>query len=490
MGLAVTEAAPSSGPKRWWLRRGLRTRLAAAGGLAVLIVGSVSIAATTWIQARDMQTTATRRAAALLDTLAVPCAQAISLWEIEQLDGFLSELTHKTTHELGLLWIVMTDNRGRAVVSSDVWESGRLTRADASHTAAPQAATRQSLLVAAATADHASWWRIRDARGHPQLVVSMPAVAGLRWGTLVAGFDERPVERAITSQSATAVLVGVLLMLGLMAALYTGIARFVLRPIDVLDRAARAIAGGDLGVRVDVQTHDELGHLARTFNGMTEELEANRADLEAKVATRTLEVEEKNRQLSDVNERLEEAVAGLARLARTDEATGLLNRRAFREQLDAEMRRSERSRAPLAIALIDLDHFKSINDRFGHPAGDRVLADVGRLITDGLRASDHKARIGGDEFAVLLVDTTTPQALAAIGKLVDRVRTHRFRDDQDRDLPQLTFSVGLAARQDDLSSPDTLVLRADRALYEAKGTGRARVVLWRPELGVDGVREG
>ena len=161
--------------------------------------------------------------------------------------------------------------------------------------------------------------------------------------------------------------------------------------------------------------------------------------------------------------------AQLAREASSDALTGLANRRGFDAYWQREVSRAQRYKVPIALALLDLDHFKQINDRYGHAVGDAVLARVAALLTANLRDSDLLARVGGEEFALALPLADEPAAVAAAEKLCGLVaRTV---------VPPLTepctLSIGVASSAD--LPPADLALAADRALYHAKNSGRNRV---------------
>lgn len=160
-------------------------------------------------------------------------------------------------------------------------------------------------------------------------------------------------------------------------------------------------------------------------------------------------------------------------LARTDPLTGLLNRRAFLERCEQEQLRLARHPGPLSLALLDLDHFKRINDRSGHQAGDQALREFAAGLGRTLRASDVVARIGGEEFAVLMPESDQAVAVA-IGE--------RIRAEAAVELPngKLTTSVGVA-EWDGRESFESWFARADRALYRAKAAGRNRVEAAEPQ---------
>ena len=163
----------------------------------------------------------------------------------------------------------------------------------------------------------------------------------------------------------------------------------------------------------------------------------------------------------------------LQRRLSVDALTGLLDRRAFLAELDRENARSCRYAQPLAVALLDVDGLKAINDRGGHSAGDAALRAIGDAIREGLRASDVGGRFGGDEFAVLAPESDERAAAA----LAERIRARAESARLPGALP-LTVSIGLACVAPGRPwTGDGILERADRALYEAKRSGRNRVVL-------------
>ena len=161
----------------------------------------------------------------------------------------------------------------------------------------------------------------------------------------------------------------------------------------------------------------------------------------------------------------------LAEEARTDPLTGLLNRRGFDEHAARELVRIRRDRTPIALAAIDIDYFKQINDEWGHLVGDRVLAHLADLLTNQARGIDVAARLGGEEFAVLMPGSDETGAEA----FIERVRAALARPRPDR-LPEVRISAGIVAT---FEPPDlaTMLEGADRALYAAKRGGRDRTVV-------------
>lgn len=163
----------------------------------------------------------------------------------------------------------------------------------------------------------------------------------------------------------------------------------------------------------------------------------------------------------------------LEELSRTDGLTLLANRRHFMERLEIEIARARRYQHPLCVVLADADHFKNVNDSYGHHAGDVVLREIGRLLGAGVRIpNDVAARLGGEEFALLLPETTAEQARGVCERIALRLREHAF--DSDGQPFRVTISMGLVEAKE--ATAETLLRNADRNLYAAKAGGRDRVV--------------
>jgi diguanylate cyclase (GGDEF)-like protein/PAS domain S-box-containing protein len=178
--------------------------------------------------------------------------------------------------------------------------------------------------------------------------------------------------------------------------------------------------------------------------------------------------------LNDVSQR-KEMEAELFRQASTDSLTGISNRRYFLNLAEQEMRRARRFARDMTVMMIDIDHFKNTNDTYGHATGDAVLQGVVKRAIESLRQSDSIGRVGGEEFAVLLPET----GLAAAYDVADRLRQHMGERPiiADKIAINSTVSIGVAQLGAQDSNMDDLLHRADMALYEAKNTGRNKVVI-------------
>ncbi len=204
-------------------------------------------------------------------------------------------------------------------------------------------------------------------------------------------------------------------------------------------------------------------YLPKPYN----EIELN-ARIYACLRTKALqdELREKNRQLQEMLTKVET-------LAITDSLTGLFNRRHCENVLENEFNRSVRYSTPLSCLMIDIDHFKKINDTFGHRTGDTVLREVARLIKDTAREIDTVSRWGGEEFVVLQPQTTKENGLRFASRMLEAIAHHTFSDISDK---QITVSIGLAGVPDpSIESGEKLINASDLALYEAKRKGRNRI---------------
>lgn len=181
------------------------------------------------------------------------------------------------------------------------------------------------------------------------------------------------------------------------------------------------------------------------------------------------------KRLRSNNEAVQENIAlrrQFEQAALSDPLTGFRNRRWLDQTLPRIVQRHLHAAEPLCIAMMDIDHFKRVNDNFGHAAGDEVLLQVGRLVRGNLRPTDFAARVGGEEFALILPHALLPGAISAVERLRKQIAGTAFDHDGCR-LPQVTVSLGLVALEPGVD-PEQLLARADVALYAAKQSGRNR----------------
>jgi len=171
---------------------------------------------------------------------------------------------------------------------------------------------------------------------------------------------------------------------------------------------------------------------------------------------------------------LEAKLQHLSELVREDQLTGSLNRRGLDDVFERETARADRRGTPLCIAILDLDDFKKLNDTYGHIAGDAALKHLVKIVKDTLRSMDVIARFGGEEFLILMPETTVEAAASTMTRLQRELTKHFFLHDNEKVL--ITFSAGVALRRANEEQTE-LVKRADKAMYTAKQTGKNRVVI-------------
>jgi diguanylate cyclase (GGDEF)-like protein len=202
-----------------------------------------------------------------------------------------------------------------------------------------------------------------------------------------------------------------------------------------------------------------------------EKLMLSNTQIISKMSVLNNELAELTRQLNKKNQELERANQVITRLMHTDPLTGLANRRYFQEMLSKSLSFAVRQNSPLSLVMADLDHFKAVNDRYGHDRGDQVLVAFSQLLKDHSRAEDLPSRFGGEEFVILLPATD----LAAAAAFAERIRAATEGLAFTPGPFRITASFGLT-RLLSQDTPDTLIKRVDTALYRAKESGRNRVI--------------
>ncbi len=157
-----------------------------------------------------------------------------------------------------------------------------------------------------------------------------------------------------------------------------------------------------------------------------------------------------------------------------DGLTGLYNRHQFDINLNQEFNRSQRYKTPFTVAMIDIDHFKNINDTYGHQFGDFVLKEISQIIQNTFRKTDIVFRYGGEEIAIIMPETTSKKALLPLEKLRDKISKHNFNS------KNVTISIGVADFNNDIKSSTEILKKADKMLYSAKENGRNQIKVFLP----------
>jgi diguanylate cyclase (GGDEF)-like protein len=285
-------------------------------------------------------------------------------------------------------------------------------------------------------------------------VGTLKKVPELNWGVVAEKNREKAYAQIVRLRNLTLLLVAAVLIVIGLCAYFLGVA--MVRPLGLLSKGAARVSAGDLDVEVPVRTRTEIGYLTEVFNRMVAKLRQGRQEL----ATANEALREKNKQLEE--------------LSITDSLTGLYNRHHLIETLAGEVARSRRHNRAFTLLIMDIDHFKSYNDTYGHLAGDEALRRTGVLLKESIRSCDYAARYGGEEFILILPETEAEDGV----ETAERIRNLIAEKDMGsgENPLKVTISAGVASFPRDGDDPHSLMKRADMALYEAKRRGRNRVI--------------
>ncbi|GAB3192709.1 GGDEF domain-containing protein [Hydrogenophaga aquatica] len=291
------------------------------------------------------------------------------------------------------------------------------------------------------------------------------APRGMRQGSRVVGHVVVELTMGVLEKQKSDLLLWAVAItgLGLLLAgvLSTLIASSVTGPIANISHVVARIGEGELGARADVQRSGALATLASGINAMAAQVAMTQEHLRQQVNLATDEL------------RKQKEAAELA--ARIDPLTGVASRRAFTEIAETEIQRALRYRLPLAMVMVDIDHFKTVNDTYGHMTGDAVLAAFARAISQEVREVDVVGRLGGEEFVVLLPNISGLEAVQVAERMRLSVATSEMLVNGEQ--LRYTASFGVAEFDPKELSLSSFLSRADDALYRAKRNGRNRVEL-------------
>ena len=283
--------------------------------------------------------------------------------------------------------------------------------------------------------------------------VNVPAMVnkGQR-GTITVAFGSRSLAAATEAMQTKLLCTFALAFLaGLFGAIL--LAKAITCPLKRLITAARAVEAGDLGVSVPVSSHDEIGQLADSFNRMVFALK--------------------------------QSTEKLIERANSDSLTGLYNHRYYQERVRSEIKRAERYDRPMSVIMLDIDHFKSLNDTHGHPVGDTVLQEMAKVLyTEARGEIDIITRYGGEEFALILPETELEGARAVAERIRLGVQRHVFEGKDGETMP-VTISLGVAQFPIHSAEPEGLIMAADLAMYQSKSMGRNMVTAFSRDIQSD-----
>jgi diguanylate cyclase (GGDEF)-like protein len=262
----------------------------------------------------------------------------------------------------------------------------------------------------------------------------------LEWGLFIVENYEKAFSGLIHARHRNIIIICCFsVFMAIVAYLLT---RQIMVPLSALTRGAEKVAEGDLDVRLTVRRNDEIGFATMVFNEMVAKLKLSQTKLE--------------------------------QLATTDPLTGLNNRKRVMGILSDFYAYYRRYEAEFSVLMLDVDHFKVVNDTYGHQAGDTVLKQVAELLNENLRNVDAAGRYGGEEFIVLLAESGVDESIQAAERIRKAVANHTFIHEDQK--IQINISVGIARIHKQDRDEQKVVGRADMALYRAKDEGRNRVV--------------
>ena len=282
-----------------------------------------------------------------------------------------------------------------------------------------------------------------------KVVGTLKPVPQLRWAVLAEVDEESAFGQVRRYRNVSLMVIGILLLIVSAVAYRFGL--FIVRPLDRLAKGAAEVSAGDLAVDLPEGGGGEVGYLTGVFNQMVSSLRESR------------------RELDNINDRLRTKNEELERLSITDGLTGLANHRFLMQRLGEEATRSDRTERAFSVMMADVDHFKQYNDEFGHPAGDEVLKQVAAVLRDCTRTVDCVGRYGGEEFAIIMPETSIEGATTVAERIRARVASAVFPN------RRITLSIGVAEYKKENGPPQATLAIADEGLYEAKRGGRNRV---------------
>ena len=296
-------------------------------------------------------------------------------------------------------------------------------------------------------------------------------------GNLVLGLSTEHTIRRLESQKYSLLKREAFIILMIAFGEFLALSFIIIRPVSVISKSLNNSVdkNGKIIGKVPVISNDEFGQLANLFNYLSSQLNNANERLQSKVQHADKKLIENNRQLVKQSNELRNISENLKKISVTDELTGLFNRRHFEELMKTEMELSHRHGDTSSILIIDIDHFKMINDNHGHPCGDSVLRDIAELLKSKLRKTDILCRIGGEEF-VALCKRADKQAAQDIAENLRYAVEHATMDYGDTAI-NITISIGIATvtNKSNERERNNLYRYADISLYHSKDSGRNRV---------------
>jgi diguanylate cyclase len=246
---------------------------------------------------------------------------------------------------------------------------------------------------------------------------------------------------------------------------------FVERLVEITEHAGEYHQKID-GYQKQISGTEDMGELSTILDNLMHDTKSMQLDA-LRAYDELKETQLKVAEAEAKIERLTTEIEQVSKTAQQDHLTGTLNRRGMDNAFEREFGRADRASTPVSVALLDIDHFKKLNDSLGHDAGDVALAHLSRVVKETLRPTDVVARYGGEEFVIIMPETGVQEGINVMTRVQRELTKNFFLHDNQRVL--ITFSAGVAERRPE-EDQESIIKRADEALYQAKHAGRNRVV--------------
>jgi diguanylate cyclase (GGDEF)-like protein len=352
--------------------------------------------------------------------------------------------------------------------------------------------TLELLLQNIVRSDDIVYARVDNMRGNVMAVAGTPPAVsrnvqqyradiqlnGDTLGQLHLGLSTERIIQTVATRQREALLGQLLAVVVVMLAGFLALSAIIIRPLTVTARiiGTNLKSGGVALERIPLNSADEFGDLARGFNALQEHLDDARQKLESRVSHANQELQNAYQQLTIQANELRGKNQELKLLSVTDPLTGLYNRRYFERLMESEVALSIRNDETISIILLDIDHFKAVNERYGYSGGDAVIRNVGRVIAEHVRDSDVACRYGGDEFFILCRHATISNAVGFADKLLHALAMDPFRPSGQE--MHVTVSMGVATIPgvNPVATTDEFFQCADEALRACKQQGRNSVL--------------
>ena len=391
------------------------------------------------------------QASVLLGTLPFSIRDELYFIKLDELQDVAGEIGESPN----IIQFVIYDRNGAILADSNIKESTFAQEADP---------FGKVLVSLTADEERVVWEEHQFTTGRP-IYIEDQKVGAIAVTMSTATLDKK-IKDLIKQSLLLTITIMVLIGLGLNLAL----ARQMTTPLRTLTTVSREMANGNTKIRVDVESTDEIGQLGEAFNYMSTAIAAREAELhklteslEKTVQIRTKELQKRNQEL--------------VQMAISDRLTKINNRRNFFALAEKEYQRAQRYKHPLSLVLIDIDHFKKVNDTYGHQVGDDVLAKTAFFLERNIRSVDIVARYGGEEFIILMPEISCQHANLIAERLRQCIAETPMAEEHHKVMITISSGISCLDNKDELSF-DTLLYRADQALYRSKDEGRNRTTIW------------